>query len=228
MLRSLLAAFGLSVAASAAAQSSGFAPYHDAALDAIYNLLFCDDPNSFRASLSGEPSGVWKVLFSTPPDTIQLRRITNDQSEESRVRALAFRLLTNAGESVQRKELLGVVVEKPMSGGLDVLAVYRDYSVRYLNHSGKLLIWETRDAAIDRLINEVFEPAEKAILSIGPWEKPRLAPPVGQVTRITFLVSDSLYFGQGPTAVLERDSIGGPVVAAATKLLLALVQRSTK
>src|SRR5438477_13211985 len=84
MLRSLLAAFGLSVVASPATQSSRFTPYRDAALDASYNLLFCDDPNSFRASLRGEPSGVWKVLFSTPPDTIQLRRITNDPSNRSR------------------------------------------------------------------------------------------------------------------------------------------------
>ena len=81
MLRSLLAAFGLGVATSAAAQSPNFVPYRDPALDAIYNLLFCDDLALFRASLHRETTGPWKSIFSTPSDTNELRRIANDQSD---------------------------------------------------------------------------------------------------------------------------------------------------
>lgn len=40
--------------------------------------------------------------------------------------------------------------------------------------------------------------------------------------RLTFLVADGLYFGEGPHAVLERDGMAGPVLAAATALLVAV------
>src|SRR4030095_13297416 len=36
------------------------------------------------------------------------------------------------------------------------------------------------------------------------------------------------YFGQGPSDVIDRDSIGGPVIGAATRLLSTLVDKATK
>lgn len=226
MLSRILGALGLG--GTGPVKPAAFAPYRDPARDAIYHLLFCDDPAAFRASRHGEPVGAWKQLFASPPDVAQLQRIARDPHLESRVRVLAYRLSASAGHPISDKALLGVVIERPMPTGLDVLAVYRDRSVRYLNHSGRMLFWEASDPVIDGLIDRVLEASERATASIGPWDKPRLAPPAGDTTRVTFLVADALYFGQGPSDVIDRDSIGGPVIGAATRLLSALVDKTTK
>lgn len=39
-------------------------------------------------------------------------------------------------------QVYGVVVDMPVGRGLDTLAAYQDGTCRYLNHSGKILIWE--------------------------------------------------------------------------------------
>ena len=66
--------------------------------------------------------------------------------------------------------------------------------------------------------------SQNVVDRIGPWDQDRLAPPGENQVRMTFLVSDGLYFGQGPFDVLENDTIGGPVIAKATSLLEALIK----
>jgi hypothetical protein len=39
------------------------------------------------------------------------------------------------------------------------------------------------------------------------------------MVRITFLVSDGLYFGEGPANIFFKDPMAGPVLNAATQLL---------
>jgi len=45
---------------------------------------------------------------------------------------------------------------------------------------------------------------------------------------ITFLVSDVLYFGEGPMAQMQRDPLGAQVIRNATQLLLQVVEVGTK
>ena len=66
------------------------------------------------------------------------------------------------------------------------------------------------------------------VQQIGPWDQPRLAPPTAGNARLTFLVSDGLYFGQGPMNVLQADAKGGPVLREAGALLTAVVDLSLK
>lgn len=47
--------------------------------------------------------------------------------------------------------------------------------------------------------------------------------PTAANVRITFLVSDGLYFGEGPDPVLRADAMAGPVLAKAIQLLQAVV-----
>src|SRR5262245_25127203 len=103
--------------------------------------------------MSGDPAGPWKTLLAKPADIAGLQRIAADVSEESRIRVLACRELKNADRPVANRELLGVIIENAMPEGLDVLAAYRDHRARYLNQSGKVLIWEASDATIDALID---------------------------------------------------------------------------
>ena len=45
---------------------------------------------------------------------------------------------------------------------------------------------------------------------------------------MTFLVSDGLYFGEGPMKIMERDPLAKPLLKAATALLLKLVEKTVE
>ena len=87
------------------------------------------------------------------------------------------------------------------------------------------------DAAIREPVHVLFRQAlvaQPVVNKIGPWDKQRLPPPKAGNVRMTFLVSDGLYFGEGPFAVLQQDSLAGPVLSKATQLLLRAVELGTK
>ncbi len=44
--------------------------------------------------------------------------------------------------------------------------------------------------------------------------------------RMTFLVSDRLYFGQAPMEALQADALAGPVVNSSMRLLQLIVNAS--
>ena len=56
----------------------------------------------------------------------------------------------------KRKELLGVIVEVSLPGGLDVLAAFKDGTARYINYAEKMLVWETQTPGSTALINKLF------------------------------------------------------------------------
>jgi hypothetical protein len=72
-------------------------------------------------------------------------------------------------------------------------------------------------------VNRLFEAASSVVARIGPWEQPRRPPPGKGTLRLTFLVSDGLYFGEGRRDVFERDALAGPVFREGTELLVKLV-----
>ncbi|MBL8473373.1 MAG: hypothetical protein KF778_03625 [Rhodocyclaceae bacterium] len=121
------------------------------------------------------------------------------------------------------KILLGVIIEVPQQGGLDVLAAFSDGSVRYLNQSGKASIFEGGDHPAAALAHELIGVARAVVDQIGPWDKLRLPAPQGELVRLSFVVSDGLYFGQGAWEVLQRDAKGGPLLAKATQLLQQVI-----
>jgi hypothetical protein len=61
---------------------------------------------------------------------------------------------------------------------------------------------------------------------IGPWDKKRLAYPPKDTVRLTFLVSDGLYFGQAPSEVFFNDPMAGPVLKSAFQLMVYLMDQS--
>ena len=90
-----------------------------------------------------------------------------------------------------------------------------------------MIIWETNEPAVDDRIKNLFQDAARVVEKIGPWEDARLPPPTNGLMRMTFLVSDGLYFGQGPMKDLQSDPLAAPVVNSATELLLELTSRAT-
>jgi hypothetical protein len=228
-MKKFLAILGIGLAASGSATASElYKPYAESHVNFLYNLLFCDDLTLFKKQNNAESEGLWAALLADKPDKNALRRIAEDKTNEGRVRALAYNRLRAAGEKVPTKQLLGVIVEVPLQQGLDVLAAFSEGGVRYLNQSGKVSIFEGQGNPVESLAKELVSTAQPVITQIGPWEKQRLPPPkVGNV-RMTFLVSDGLYFGEGPFGALQQDPMAGPVLAKATQLLQRAVELGAK
>jgi len=88
-----------------------------------------------------------------------------------------------------------------------------------------MLVWETRD---DKKANEIttklFENSQNIVKQIGAWDKPRRPQPTKGKVRITFLVSDGLYFGEGPIDVLFNDPMASPALTTATELMKYLTE----
>lgn len=125
------------------------------------------------------------------------------------------------------KQLLGIVVEVAMPGGLDLLAAYPDHSARYYNYSGAGVIWEHPDASLDPIIDQVLDAGREIVAKIGPWEKDRPGPPPNGSVRLCFLTPSGLHFGQGPMEVIARDPMGGGMLQVATGLMQSLIGKST-
>jgi hypothetical protein len=202
-------------------------PYKDAGTNVIYNLLFCDDLDLYRSRTQPPYSYPFSILFSVYPDVADLQRVIDDSTLDARIRILALNMRRSMGHSPAAKELLGVIVEVGLEGGLDALASYRDGKARYINQGGKVLIWDTMtDTTANKLAADLFANSERIIDQIGRWNQPRKPHPDSGSVRITYLVSDGLYFVEGQIETLFDDPTAGPALANASQLMRYLINAS--
>lgn len=199
----------------------GYRPFIDAACNRLYNLMFCDKVEVFREEIGGAPEGVWATLLAKQPYTAGLRTIAEDRSQESRVRMLAFNRLRALRLQTTQQELLGVVIEVGTESGLEVLAAYQDGHVSYVDHTEQPAQLAPASALTTK-VQRLLAASRAAVERIGPWLQPRIAPPTLGMIRMSFLVSDGLYFGQGLIDVMEKDELAAPIVAASRTLLQAV------
>jgi hypothetical protein len=229
MLKKILASIGSRFGANSHASATKFfKPYKDSHLNFLYNLLFCDDLKLFKSQNNAQHVDILNALFSEHPDISALHTIADDETNEGRIRALAYNRLRQLGENVSTKKSLAVIVEVPLQHGLDVLAAFSEGGVRYLNHSGKVAIFEGNGNPVEDLAKQLVSIAQPVVDKIGPWELQRLPPPELGNVRMTFLVSDGLYLGEGPYKVLRNDGMGEPILAKAEQLLLRVTELGTK
>ena len=200
-------------------------PYKDDATNLIYELLFCDKPELYRSNDNAALVYPWDVLFAATPDIEGLQDITMDNEVESRVKILAYNALRAAGEPVDEKELLGVIVEVGMDDGLDTLASYKDGTGRYINYTGNIIINEAPDEVLIEINAQLFRDSMSIVQRIGPWDGVRKPHPIKGNVRISFLVSDGLYFGEGPINVLFSDAMAAPALSSATALMNYMTNR---
>ena len=201
-------------------------PYSNPAINLIYNLLFCDDLNLFKANQTPPFAYPFDVLFSDASTVADLQKLIDAPNSEPRLKILSYNKQASLGYKVDKKDLLAVIVEVGLEDGLDVLASFKDGTARYINQTGKLIVWEmTGDEEANRITKDLFAKSEDIVKKIGPWDQPRRSHPAEGTVRITFLVSDGLYFGEGPIDVLFNDAIAGPSLGAATELLQFLTEK---
>lgn len=209
---------------SSSKKSTG--PYKDSSTNLIYNLLFCDNLDLFKSNTKPPYTYPFDTLFSTSSSVADLQKIIDDNDADPRLKILAYNKQLSIGHKPERKELLAVIIEVALDNGLDVLASFKNGTARYINQSGKMIIWETSDDTVIALTADLFEKSRSIVNQIGVWDKPRLPYPTTGTTRVTFLVSDGIYFGQGPTDVIFNDALANPALMSGTELMRYITERS--
>jgi hypothetical protein len=202
-------------------------PYKDSSTNLVYELLFCDSLNLYKDNNQQPNNYPWNILFSDASNNADLEKIIADTNIESRIQILAYNKLLVNGGKINKKDLLAVIVEIGLDNGLDVLASFSDGTARYINQTGKMIIWETTNDISDTLTKKLFNNSYNVVYKIGPWDKPRRLSPEKGIVRITFLVSDGLYFGEGPMNVLFNDPLSGPALSSAAELMKYLVEKAS-
>jgi hypothetical protein len=200
-------------------------PYQEYSTNRIYELLFCDY-NLYRNGEQDNTTYPWSILFSDEYRPVDIKEIIESSAAESRVKILAYKAAAVNGSIIEDKDLLAVIIEVALDEGLDVLASFKDGTARYINHSGKILIWENEDNESVELTRRLFDSSNRIVQQIGPWNEPRKPHPLRGMVRISFLVSDQLYFGEAPMDVLFNDELAGPALMAATQLMKYITEKA--
>lgn len=214
---------------SPSTQQASSDPYRDSATNLIYNLLFCDNLDLYKANTQPPHNYPFDLLFSETSSITDVQKVIDDTRSDPRVKVLAYNKQLASGHKPNKKELLAVIVEVGLDNGLDVLASFNNGTARYINQTGKMLIWETTaDETANELTKTLFSNSQTIVNQIGPWDKSRRPHPTKGNVRITFLVSDGLYFGEGPMDVLFNDPMARPALTSATQLMQYLTEKSLK
>jgi hypothetical protein len=200
-------------------------PYKDSATNLIYNLLFCDNIDLYKNNTQPPYTYPFDILFSEASTTADFQKIIDDKNSDSRLKVLAYNRQRSKGNKPENKELLGVIIEVGLDDGLDVLASFSDGTARYINQTGKMIIWETTDEKSNKLTQDLFTKSQEIVKQIGPWDKPRRPHPTKGTARITFLVSDGLYFGEGPMDVIFNDPLASSALTTGTELMQYLMEK---
>lgn len=204
-------------------------PYQDSSINFIYNILFCDNLELYKTNTKPPYTYPFDILFSEASTIDGLQQLIDDPTSDPRIKVLAYNRQRALGHTPEQKELLAVIVEVGLDYGLDVLASFANGTARYLNQSGKILIWENEnDPTANELTRQLFSQSRQIVEKIGPWDQPRRPHPQKGYARITFLVSDGLYFGEAPVSALFNDALAAPALTTAAQLVQFLTQKATE
>lgn len=198
-----------------AKKSAPAAAYDKEELNTVYAMLFCDD-----LSLGG------KALLGEQPDVRVVTAIAQDANEESRVRLLAAHWLRSQGQPAPASGVLGVVVEVPLEGGLDTLAAYADGRVRYINHTGRLAVFEGAPEDVAQQARLLVAEAIPAAAKATPSTQRGPRPPAGTV-RFSYLATEGVRVREGGFGDVARDPLAAAVLENAQQLLDLIVKQSS-
>jgi hypothetical protein len=201
----------------------------------IRDTLFGDAPLEAWTGSNVPPGEPWSsfvqarqaLATNRVADAVNLwQRIAAMPDLESRHYLQAWHFLRAHGVNPPpevAKQLLGVVIEVPMNGGLDLLAAYPDRHARYYNYSGRGVIWEHSNASLDPWIDALLAAGSHVVRQLKPISTPRPPAPSQGNIRINLLSPEGLHLGEGPFKVIASDPGAKPTFDAATALMTKLV-----
>jgi hypothetical protein len=199
-------------------------PYEKEVCNTIYNLLFCDSPQTLKDK---NPEGDWAEVVSDFPDTERLKSIIESPHKESRLKMFAHKKLVEAGDPLQTNSVLGVIIEVAQEEGLDTLAVFSDHSIKYINHSEAMAILEPPHQLEPRA-TKVIKAAHALSKAMPECDEERMPPPPAGNARISILTDGSTRIGDGPMEALAKDRLGSPILLEGAKLLHEIARLVTK
>lgn len=210
--------------------------------DELRELLFADKPLELwrpanDAAARSEPWATFEAARRAlarddrTSAVSALKRLAYAPGMESRQQLQTWHFLRSLGVAPppqHEKLALGVVLEVHLEGGLDSLAGYADHSARYINFSGRTIVWDAPKPAMNQLIDRLLFVGRHIAQAIGPWLEPRRGTPPPGYVRINVLTPSGLHFGEGPMSLLTNDSMGGPAISAGIDLMNALIESTEK
>lgn len=156
---------------------------------------------------------------------INLKRVLSLPHIESRVRLWTWKALKDLKENPppnSLEQVHGVVIEMPMgTNGLDTLAVYSDGTLRYINYTGKIMVWDAPDNRLSPLVNNLLTAAKPLVAQTPALEKHRNVKN-GDV-QVSVLTLGGIYQAHDEANLNEGSAIY-PVIVAGSQIIPALVQ----
>jgi hypothetical protein len=168
------------------------------------DLLFADQTiaeiNKVATANPLDNNSVWKnfILASKfsagnkKDEAVKIfQEIANTKNNDSRTMLWAWNGLRELGIKPKSTEVYGFILEVPIKGSIEYLAMYSDQTARYINYTGKIAVWETHQPVMDNLIQAVFINA-KDLLSKQSLQIGRSKVKTNKV-RFNFLTSTGIY-----------------------------------
>ncbi|MEY4590057.1 MAG: hypothetical protein RL497_2133 [Pseudomonadota bacterium] len=198
-----------------------FSPYKDTRLDTIYNLQFCD--NSALLHSEYRPTGILAQLLNAEISDEILLHLAMSGDEDTRIRILAFNQLRQKKLPVPQKILLASIVEVGLADGLDMLTVYDDRRVRYINAKNRLAVVESPTPAMELIMQNFLAESQKIINHLNPCNETRHSFPSYGRVKMTFIASDGIYIGEAQFKHMQENPEGARVIDIALDLLHEII-----
>jgi hypothetical protein len=125
-------------------------------------------------------------------------------------------------KSDEADNVKGVVIQVPIESGVDVLAAYADGTARYVNHSGKILVWEITDNTISSMIRKLLQSCKHlcGVVAAGSANDA-----VKDSVRVTLLTFNGNRFAEVRMQSLASSPIN-VIVSVGAELMANLIKRS--
>jgi len=200
-------------------------------------LLFSDQTlDDLLTSLDPEapPDGSWILLSKAAEHmrqgevgraTEMLLEVTGNPNLEARVLLWSWAALRCLGvypKSYEADDIKGVVIQVPIESGVDVLAAYADGTARYVNYSGKVIVWENPDATITPIVRKLLQSCKDLrgfVVAASPTDS------VQDLVRVTLLTFNGNRFAESSMESLASSPITR-VLSFAAEVMANLIKRS--
>lgn len=160
-----------------------------------------------------------------------LQAITEMRVLEPRHYLQAWHFLRQMGVNPppnKAKLVYGVIVETSFPFGVELLAVYANFTVRYFHPNGAGYIWERPDQSLDAEVQALFQGAQAVANQIGPWEAERPGLPELHNLRLNLLTPSGNHFGYGGIKTMHTEPMGKAVLDPARQLITKLTSKAKK
>jgi hypothetical protein len=111
----------------------------------------------------------------------------------------------------------------PTAGGFDVLAAYSDGTARYVNHSGKVIVWDLADAQVGAQISRVLDSARNLETTDAPRNRGNW--PNDDIVRVALLTLNGNRLAEVEMRSLRASPISS-VLTVAAELMANLIRRA--